>query len=165
LATANNGVSVTYTVTYTGADSVSLAPANVSLNTTGAAGGFIAVTGSGTATMTVTISNITGFDGTIGISIAANTASDLAGNLAAGAGPSATFSVDNASGDFDSGGVGITDALKALRISAGLDTPTPSDLAHGDVAPLVGGSRQPDGKIDIGDVVVILRKAANIMTW
>ena len=51
------------------------------------------VTGSG-LTYTVTISSITG-NGTLGISIAAGTASDLAGNLAPAAGPSATFMVDN----------------------------------------------------------------------
>jgi large repetitive protein len=51
------------------------------------------VSGSGT-TRTVTITNTTG-DGTIGISIAAGTASDMAGNTAGAAGPSATFIVDN----------------------------------------------------------------------
>src|SRR5437870_5851269 len=43
---------------------------------------------------TVTISGITG-NGTLGISIAAGTASDTAGNLAPAAGPSGTFTVDN----------------------------------------------------------------------
>jgi hypothetical protein len=75
--------------------------------------------------------------------------------------------VDNASGDLNGlAGVDITDALKALRIVAGLDAPTPSDVAHGDVAPLVSGNRQPDGTMDVGDVVVILRKAAGlIISW
>jgi hypothetical protein len=40
----------------------------------------------------VTISNVTGF-GTIGISLAANTANDLAGNQAPAAGPSPTVKV------------------------------------------------------------------------
>jgi hypothetical protein len=61
--------------------------------------------------------------------------------------------------------VDITDALKALRIAAGLDTPTASDIAHGDVAPLVNGIRTPDGKIDLSDVVAILRKAVTLPSW
>ena len=85
---------VTYTVTYTGADSVLLAPGLISLNKTGSADGVVNVTGTGTATRTVEISSITG-DGTLGISIVAGSAADNAGNLAAAAGPSATFIVDN----------------------------------------------------------------------
>jgi hypothetical protein len=61
--------------------------------------------------------------------------------------------------------VDVTDALKALRIAAGLDTPTASDIAHGDVAPLVTGIRTPDGKIDLSDVVAILREAVHLPTW
>ncbi|MCL2341603.1 MAG: hypothetical protein FWC53_00600, partial [Firmicutes bacterium] len=44
---------------------------------------------------TVTISNITG-EGTLGISIAAGTGADVAGNKAPAAGPSDTFTVDAA---------------------------------------------------------------------
>ena len=90
------GGPVTYTVTYADANfnSSTLAVANITLNKTGTANGTISsVSGSG-LTRTVTISNITG-NGTLGISIAAGTASDLAGNLAPAAGPSATFIVDN----------------------------------------------------------------------
>ena len=85
---------VTYAVTYEGADTVTLTGANVTLNKTGTANGTVAVSGTGTATRTVTISSITG-SGTLGISIAAGTASDTVGNLAAAAGPSATFTTDN----------------------------------------------------------------------
>jgi uncharacterized glyoxalase superfamily protein PhnB len=85
---------VSYTITYSDADAVSLANGNVTLNTTGTANGSVAVSGSGTATRTVTISGITG-NGTLGISIASGTASDNAGNSALAAGPSGTFSVDN----------------------------------------------------------------------
>jgi hypothetical protein len=166
LAVANSSVSVTYTVTYTGADAITLAPGNVMLNATGTANGTVAVSGTGTGSRTVTISNITGYDGTLGITIAANTASDAAGNRAAGSGPSNTFTVDNSSGVFD-GKVqpDMTDALKALRIAAGLDIPTPADLAHGDVAPIQNGLPHPDGKIDLSDVVVILRKSIGLSSW
>ena len=90
------GGPVTYTVTYADANfnASALAVANISLNKTGTAGGTISsVSGTG-LTRTITISNITG-DGSLGISIAAGTASDLAGNLAPAAGPSTTFTVDN----------------------------------------------------------------------
>ena len=85
---------VTYTVTYGGADAVTLAIGDVTLNKTGTADGFVGVGGSGTGSRTVTISSITG-DGSLGISIAAGTASDTAGNSAPTAGPSAAFNVDN----------------------------------------------------------------------
>ena len=84
---------VDYTVTYTGADTVTLVAGDITLNTTGTATGDVAVTGTGATTRTVGISNITG-DGTLGISIGANTASDTVGNQAAGAGPSAPVIVD-----------------------------------------------------------------------
>ncbi len=88
------GGPVTYTVSYTGADQVTLAPGDITLNTSGTATGTVGVTGSGTSTRTVTISGITG-DGSIGITVNAGTASDPSGNFAAAAGPSATFVVDN----------------------------------------------------------------------
>jgi hypothetical protein len=85
---------VTYTVTFGDANfkTSTLAAANITLNKTGTATGTVAVSGTG-ATRTVTISSISG-DGTLGISIASGTASDLAGNLAPAAGPAATFLVD-----------------------------------------------------------------------
>ena len=61
--------------------------------------------------------------------------------------------------------IDTSDALRALRIAAGLVAPTANDLAYGDVAPIVNGVPQPDGRIDIGDVVVILRRAVGLITW
>jgi len=70
------------------------------------------------------------------------------------------------SGDVTGDGtVDVSDALRILRIAAGLITPNATDLANGDVAPLVNGVPVPDGKIDIGDAVVILRRAVGILTW
>jgi uncharacterized repeat protein (TIGR02543 family) len=83
---------VLYTVTYSGANTVTLAAGNVTLNRTGTANGNVAVTGSGSATRTVTISGLTG-DGTLGISLATGSAADTAGNTAPAAGPSQTFVV------------------------------------------------------------------------
>jgi gliding motility-associated-like protein len=94
-ASLTKGGPITYTVTYADANfnASTLATGNITLNTSGTATGSLAVTGSG-LTRTVTISSITG-DGTLGISIAAGTATDLATNLAPAAGPSTTFTVDN----------------------------------------------------------------------
>jgi hypothetical protein len=86
---------VDYVVYYSGADTVTLSATDVTLNRTGSANGTVTVTGSGTDTRTVTISSITG-SGTLGISIAADTASDTAGNTTATAGPSPNFYVNTA---------------------------------------------------------------------
>lgn len=73
---------------------------------------------------------------------------------------------NDASGDVNGDGiVSVADALRALRIADGMIQPTPADMAHADVAPIVKGVPQPDGIIDIRDVVVILRKAVGLMTW
>src|SRR5205814_6648086 len=86
---------VTYTVTYADANfkESTLAAGDITLTTTGTATASVAVTGTGT-TGTVTLSSIAG-DGTLGISIAAGTATDTAGNTAPAAGPSTPFTVDN----------------------------------------------------------------------
>lgn len=69
-------------------------------------------------------------------------------------------------GDLDQDGdLDTADALKALRIAAGIDIQTETEMTRGDVAPLVDGKPSPDGKIDIGDVVVILRSAAGLLSW
>ncbi|MFC1735979.1 SBBP repeat-containing protein [Candidatus Hydrogenedentota bacterium] len=83
---------VTYTITYSGADAVTLAPEDITLNRTGTADGSVSVSGTGNTTRTVTISNITGC-GAMGITIAAGTASDASANTALSAGPSQTFLV------------------------------------------------------------------------
>jgi Bacterial Ig-like domain len=64
-----------------------------------------------------------------------------------------------------SGVVVIADALKSLQFATGLVKPTPEETIHADVAPLVGGVPSPNGKIDIGDVVVILRKVVDPKSW
>ena len=92
IATGGAGT-VTYTVTYADANfnANTLSTSDITLNSPSTATGTVAVSNSG-ATSTVTISGITG-TGTLGISIGANTASDLAGNLAPASGASDTFDV------------------------------------------------------------------------
>jgi hypothetical protein len=95
-ALSTKGGPVTYTITYadTNFSTSTLASANITLNTTGTATGTIGVdTGTG-LTRIVSISSITG-NGTLGISIAAGTANDKAGNLSPASSASTTFTVDN----------------------------------------------------------------------
>ena len=104
---------ITYTISYSddvGVTAITLANGDVTPNKTGTANGTFNVTGSGTATRTVTVSAITG-TGTLGISIAAGTARDAANNLAPAAGPSATFAVDNTAPVINS--VGVSPAMAA----------------------------------------------------
>lgn len=98
-ASLTQGGPVTFTVTYadpggSGIAGIPLASGDVALNKTGTANGTVGVSGTGLSQRTVTVSSITG-DGTLGISLAANTASDTAGNNAPAAGPSSTFTADN----------------------------------------------------------------------
>ena len=63
------------------------------------------------------------------------------------------------SGDINADGiVNVADALLALQIAVGKVTPDAGQLGRGDVAPIINGTSQPNGKIDIGDVIVILGK-------
>ena len=92
---AKTGSTLTYTVTYTGADVITLAAGDVTINKTGTANGMAAVSGSGVATRIVTVTGLTG-DGTLGISIAAGTARTSGGAITTSASsPSVTFFVDN----------------------------------------------------------------------
>ena len=69
-------------------------------------------------------------------------------------------------GDLNGDGcVDLQDALAALRISLGMDPASAEALAHGDVAPLVNGVPHPDGVIDAGDVLVILRKIVGLVDF
>ena len=95
IAPAGAGTGKLTTVTYADANfnaTSNLTNAGITLITkTGTAAGTCNVSGAGTS-YTVTISNITGA-GTLGISVGAGIASDLAGNTDPGAGPSTPFTV------------------------------------------------------------------------
>ncbi|MBJ6725072.1 Ig-like domain-containing protein [Geomesophilobacter sediminis] len=90
---------------------------------------------------------------------------DLAGNALAPL--TWSFTTQPLYGDLDgSGGVPtVADALLALRIAVGLQVPTAYQRAACDVAPLAGGKPSPDGKVDGGDVIVILRRAVGLDNW
>jgi hypothetical protein len=58
----------------------------------------------------------------------------------------------------------LADALKALRVSAKIDpAPTFAEMLTGDVAPMTSFESQPDGKIGLDDVVIILNKVLGLI--
>ncbi len=59
----------------------------------------------------------------------------------------------------------VQDALRAIRIVVNGLTPTAQELAHYDIGPLVGGKPNPNGKIEIVDAILILRKALGLKSW
>jgi hypothetical protein len=130
---------VTYTVTYADAhfNASTLAVGDITLNKTGTANGTVAVTGTG-LTRTVTINPITG-SGTLGISIAAGTASDLLGNLALAAGPSTTFNV------------GTPTSTAITNAAALAATPTLVGQAYAVNFTVTATSGNPTGSVTVSD--------------
>ena len=64
------------------------------------------------------------------------------------------------SGDIVQNGiVDINDARYALQCVVGLATPTLAEIQRGDIGPLLNGKANPNGKIDLVDAILILRKA------
>lgn len=90
-ASTNTGP-VQFVVTYTDYDTITLAAGDITLTGTGGVTGTVAIISSVPNERTVVISNLVGI-GTLGISIAAGTAADFAGNSAPAAGPSAEATV------------------------------------------------------------------------
>ena len=123
LSTASSTSSVTYTITYEDAVSVTLASGDITLNTTGTATGTVGFSGTGTSTRTVAISGISG-NGTLGITIASGTASNEEGDASA-AGPSTTFTVDNTGPIFVSGALSrVSDTEFSVDIASDVATST-----------------------------------------
>ena len=109
---------VSYTVTYTGTDTITLLDSDINLYKTGTAdAGVIAISGTGT-TRTVTLSSITG-DGNIGIGIKQESGSDLAGNKALASPIGTAFLVDNSN-----------PLLTSIKRTAGADNPTSNDTVQ-----------------------------------
>jgi hypothetical protein len=93
-AWTSSGSPISYTVTYTGADTITLNESNVIALYGPAVQGTVVISGEG-PTRTVTIGNIWG-QGTVALLVFPGTATDAAGNVAEGAGPSAPFEVIDA---------------------------------------------------------------------
>ncbi len=88
-------------------------------------------------------------------------ATDAAGNISI-----KTLTYAYPDGDIDGDGkVTIADALRAIRLFVNKTTPTAQELAHGDIGPLLSGKPNPNGKIDIVDAILILRKAVGAQSW
>jgi len=67
------------------------------------------------------------------------------------------------SGDINGDGtVDVVDALMAMKVTVNLLTPDADQLKRGDVAPLVNGVSEPNGKIGLDDAILILRKAVGL---
>ncbi len=60
----------------------------------------------------------------------------------------------------------VSDVLKVLRYIVGKEILTADDLIHADVAPLnANGQPQGDGKVDVSDALIILRRVVGIGNW
>jgi len=69
-------------------------------------------------------------------------------------------------GDLNNDGtVNVVDVLIAQQILNGQLIPTIEQLAHGDVAPLISGIPTPDAQFNVGDLIVITRKATGIIAF
>jgi hypothetical protein len=120
------------------------------------------VTVNGGAPVPVTVAG-SAWNAQVGVTTGANnitvTATDLVGNAAA---MTAAVTIVKTDGHFGATGpVNIADALRALQMAVGLVTPTPTELLQGDCAPLGA----PDGKIDVGDAILILKKSVGLVSF
>lgn len=90
----NSGGTAQFPVTVTGAANINLVPGNVTINHNGTGGGSVTIQNGTTASPRIRVTGVTG-NGSITVSIAANVATDAAGNASSGTGPSAAVAVDN----------------------------------------------------------------------
>ena len=141
-ASVKSGTYADYTITYTGASAVTLAPGDVTVSTVSGTPEVAVpqVTGSGTATRTV---RVTGSgNGVVRISIADGTATDQAGNQAAAAGPSNNATIDNTAPSIVVGPItpasGFIKNNETIQIAMTV-TEALSGLASGSPAVTIGG--------------------------
>jgi hypothetical protein len=129
----------------------------VTVNTSARAGVVRTIGGNGISTWSC---DITGFvPGTNTITVRAL---DYVFNLTT---RSADIEVVFPEGNFKgTGAVDVSDALKALRITVGLDLPTDNDILHGDVSPFVTGGA-PDNIITVADALLILKKVVGLLNF
>lgn len=59
----------------------------------------------------------------------------------------------------------LSDFIITAQIAMGVLTPTPLQLQHADVAPLINGLPAPDGIMNIGDALLILRRVSGMISW
>jgi cytochrome c peroxidase len=130
-----------------------------------AAGTTVVVNVNGGPAIPATAINDTAWNATIDLAPGQNnitlTGTDVQGSVTLGA----TVTRFIADGSFFGGTVNISDALRALHIAVGLITPTLDDMIRGDVAPLVNGIPAPDDRIGVDDALLILKKAAGLVSF
>lgn len=87
--------------------------------------------------------------------------------VAAGSDPTSSGSIPGqASGDLNGdGAVDVRDLLLGYRVLAGTALLTQDQLLRGDVAPLSSGAPSPDGLFNLGDLLVIQRKAIGAISF
>jgi len=69
-------------------------------------------------------------------------------------------------GDLNGDGtVDLADAMRALMIAVRAATASAEETLKGDVGPLVNGQPHQDGRIDIADALLILKKAVGMPVW
>jgi hypothetical protein len=129
---------------------------------TAEAGATVTVT-TGGQTVTVPVTNNTWSFPVPSTATGANTfvvtATDAVGNVSPQA---VTINFAAPDGIVTGGSVArIDDALKTLRIAVGIIAPTSDDLFRGDVSPLGA----PDDKIDVSDVLLILKKVVGMQSF
>jgi outer membrane lipoprotein-sorting protein len=93
-SSGDSAATFSFQVTYSGADTINLTSGNITVNTTGPSCDTPIVTNGTTSTPTVTLTNCTG-NGTVGITVAASTSSDEAGNQNSVSSASATATISN----------------------------------------------------------------------
>lgn len=89
------------------------------------------------------------------------TATDAAGNASM-----KSIGVPLPDGDIDGDGkLTIRDAQMLIKIVVSNATPSARELLHGDVGPLLNGKRNPNGKLDMVDGILLQRKALGQPAW
>ena len=80
--------------------------------------------------------------------------------------PVTTDDSEGVDGDINQDGyLNIADVVLALRMARDEIVPDGDQLIHGDVAPLGGWRPNPDGKITIGDALLLLRGSVERADW
>ena len=87
-----------------------------------------------------------------GVKTAYAWAKDASGNVSSAHSAAVTITLPDTTGALT-----ISDALTALQIAVNKVKPSNSQMTRLDVAPYINGKSQPNNKIDIGDVIVILQ--------
>ncbi len=167
---AGNVTTSTRTITYdTTPPQLTVNPSNgympTKLSGTVEPGATVQIKSGTTILATATIANGT-WSADLGTATYDPTALQIIATDAAGNSSALGLTYQYPDGDINGDGtVTMADALMAIRIVANNTVPTASQLAHGDIGPLLNGKPNPNGTIDLVDALLILRKAVGLKSW